>query len=237
VAAKLTSTSSVSGRTFSVDISPFFRSNKKQMAITKRQREVYDFIHDFVQQKGYSPSFEEIGGGLGLSSLATVHKHISNLEKKGLLKRDYNRSRSIDVLPARGLFKRQPPKPSTELALPLMGRIAAGQPIEAVEHPETISLGDITRSRDVFVLQVKGESMKDEHIVDGDYVMVEKTNTARDGEIVVALVEGSDATLKRIYREGARVRLQPSNAEMAPIMVPAKAVQVQGRVIGVLRKY
>jgi repressor LexA len=163
------------------------------MAITKRQREVYDFIYEFVQKNGYSPSFEEIGNGLGLSSLATVHKHISNLEKKGLLKRDYNRSRSIDVLPVRGLFKRQTPK-VTEITLPLMGRIAAGQPIEAVENPETISLGDITRSKDVFVLQVKGESMKDEHIVDGDYVLVEKGNTARDGEIVVALVDGAEAT-------------------------------------------
>ncbi|HEX4605429.1 MAG TPA: transcriptional repressor LexA [Candidatus Angelobacter sp.] len=204
------------------------------MAITKRQRQVYDFLHDFIQRNGYSPSFEEIGDGLGLSSLATVHKHVSNLEKKGLLKRDYNRSRSIDVLPVRGMFKRQPSK---ELALPLMGRIAAGQPIEAVETPETISLGDITRSKDVFVLQVKGESMKDEHIVDGDYVLVEKTNNARDGEIVVALVEGTDATLKRFYREGVNVRLQPSNTAMKPIIVAAKAVALQGRVIGVLRKY
>jgi len=204
------------------------------MAITKRQRQVYDFLHDFIQRNGYSPSFEEIGDGLGLSSLATVHKHVSNLEKKGLLKRDYNRSRSIDVLPVRGMFKRQPPK---ELALPLMGRIAAGQPIEAVENPETISLGDITRSKDVFVLQVKGESMKDEHIVDGDYVLVEKTNNARDGEIVVALVEGTDATLKRLFREGVNIRLQPSNTAMKPIIVPAKSVQLQGRVIGVLRKY
>jgi repressor LexA len=204
------------------------------MAITKRQRQVYDFLHDFIQRNGYSPSFEEIGDGLGLSSLATVHKHVSNLEKKGLLKRDYNRSRSIDVLPVRGIFKRQPSK---ELALPLMGRIAAGQPIEAVENPETISLGDITRSKDVFVLQVKGESMKDEHIVDGDYVLVEKTNNARDGEIVVALVEGTDATLKRLFREGVNIRLQPSNTAMKPIIVPAKSVQLQGRVIGVLRKY
>jgi len=204
------------------------------MAITKRQRQVYDFIHDFIQRNGYSPSFEEIGDGLGLSSLATVHKHVSNLEKKGLLKRDYNRSRSIDILPVRGIFKRQPPK---EIALPLMGRIAAGHPIEAVENPETISLGDITRSKDVFVLQVKGESMKDEHIVDGDYVLVEKVNNARDGEIVVALVDGTDATLKRIYREGVNIRLQPSNMAMKPIMVPAKSVQLQGRVIGVLRKY
>src|SRR5229473_1765382 len=141
------------------------------MAITKRQRQVYDFIYGFVQKNGYSPSFEEIGNGLGLSSLATVHKHITNLEKKGLLKRDYNRSRSI----------------------------------EAVENPETISLGDITRSKDVFVLQVKGESMKDEHIVDGDYVLVEKAEGAHDGEIVVALVGGTDATLKRLYREGSNI--------------------------------
>jgi repressor LexA len=207
------------------------------MAITKRQRQVYDFIHGFVQRNGYSPSFEEIGDGLGLSSLATVHKHVSNLEKKGLLKRDYNRSRSIDVLPMRGLLKRQTEKAAAEGRLPLLGRIAAGQPIEAVEQPETISLGDITRSKDVFVLQVKGESMRDEHIVDGDYVLVEKVQSAPDGEIVVALVDGTDATLKRIYRDGAKVRLQPSNAEMAPIVVPAKSVQVQGRVIGVLRKY
>jgi repressor LexA len=206
------------------------------MAITKRQRQVYDFIHGFVQKNGYSPSFEEIAAGMGLSSLATVHKHIVNLEKKNLLKRDYNRSRSIDVLPVRGLFKRQSKLP-VEAGLPLMGRIAAGQPIEAVENQETISLGDITRSKDVFVLQVKGESMKDEHIVDGDYVLVEKTQTARDGEIVVALVEGSDATLKRLYREGANIRLQPSNATLKPIIVPARSVQVQGRVIGVLRKY
>ena len=207
------------------------------MAITKRQRQVYDFIHGFVQKNGYSPSFEEIGDGLGLSSLATVHKHVTNLEKKGLLRRDYNRSRSIDVLPVRGLFKRQPQKAPSEIALPLLGRIAAGQPIEAVENPETISLGDITRSKDVFVLQVKGESMKDEHIVDGDYVLVEKTESAHDGEIVVALVEGTDATLKRLYREGVNIRLQPSNVAMKPIVVPAKSVQVQGRVIGVLRKY
>jgi len=207
------------------------------MAITKRQRQVYDFIHGFVQKNGYSPSFEEIGNGLGLSSLATVHKHISNLEKKGLIKRDYNRSRSIDVLPVRGLFKRQVQKAPTVLALPLLGRIAAGQPIEAIENAETISLGDITRSKDVFVLQVKGESMKDEHIVDGDYVLVEKTNTSRDGEIIVALVDGTDATLKRFYREGVNIRLQPSNEAMKPIIVPARSVQIQGRVIGVLRKY
>jgi repressor LexA len=202
------------------------------MALTRRQHEVYDFIRKFVEQHQYSPSFEEIAAGLKLNSLATVHKHISNLERKGLLKRDYNRSRSIDLLPIR-----QRRKPSDGASLPLVGRIAAGRPLEAIENPEQISLQDLTRSRDVFVLQVTGQSMQDEHILDGDYVLVEKTQAARNGEIVVALVEGSEATLKRIYREGEQVRLQPSNAAMQPIMVPARSVQVQGRVIGVLRKY
>lgn len=202
------------------------------MAITRRQKEVYDFVADFVQQHGYSPSFEEIGRGLGLNSLATVHKHVSNLEKKGLVKRDYNRSRSIDLLPMRGR-----PRQSPGGSLPLLGRIAAGRPIEAVENPETISLADFTKSKDVFVLEVRGDSMQDEHIVDGDYVMVEKAATAHNGDIVVALVNGSDTTLKRFYKEGAQVRLQPSNAAMQPIMVPAGQVEIQGRVIGVLRKY
>ncbi len=212
------------------------------MALTRRQKQVYDFLAHFVEEHGYSPSFEEIGDGLGLSSLATVHKHVSNLEQKGLLKRDYNRSRSIDLLKPRGRMKRSLAGAAAALAangltLPLMGRIAAGRPLEAMENPETISLADFTRSKDVYVLQVTGESMQDEHIVNGDYVLVEKTNTARDGEIVVALVNGSDATLKRMFREGDKIRLQPSNAAMAPIMVPAAAVQIQGRVIGVLRKY
>src|SRR5437667_5246855 len=206
------------------------------MAITKRQRQVYDFISDFVQQNGYSPSFEEIGQGLGLSSLATVHKHISNLEKKGLLSRDYNRSRSIDLLPTKGRLK-QAMSVNTGMVLPLMGRIAAGQPIEAIERPETISLADFVRSKDVFVLEVRGESMQDEHILDGDYVLVESTKVAHNGDIVVALVDGSDATLKRFYREGDNIRLQPSNVNMKPIIVPAASVEVQGRGIGVLRKY
>ncbi|MFL6299687.1 MAG: transcriptional repressor LexA [Terriglobales bacterium] len=215
------------------------------MAITKRQRQMYDFIAQFVESHGYSPSFEEIGEGMGLSSLATVHKHITNLEKKGLLRRDYNRSRSIDVLAPRGKLKTAMNVASMAAAasasatnsLPLMGRIAAGRPIETFENPETISLNDVTRSKDVFVLEVSGDSMQDEHIVSGDYVMVEKTKTARDGEIVVALVDGSETTLKRFYKEGDTIRLQPANTSMQPIMVPAALVQIQGRVIGVLRKY
>lgn len=223
---------------------------RPEMALTKRQRQIYDFIADFVRENGYSPSFEEIGAGLGLSSLATVHKHINNLEAKKLLRRDYNRSRSIDVLPLPPELR---PSPSAALGtplpggarpfspdafeLPLLGRIAAGRPIEQTETPETISLTDFTRAKNVFVLQVMGESMQDEHIVNGDYVLVEKTEDARDGEIVVALVNGSETTLKRLYRAGSQVRLQPSNAAMQPIVVPAEAVQVQGRVVAVLRKY
>jgi len=206
------------------------------MAITRRQRELYDFISEFVQKNGYSPSFDEIREGMGLNSLATVHKHVTNLEKKGLLTRDYNRSRSIDLLPPKGRLK-QAMSVNTTMVLPLLGRIAAGQPIEAVENPETISLADFVRSKEVFVLEVRGDSMQDEHILSGDYVLVEKSKTAHNGDIVVALVEGTDATLKRFYREGDNIRLQPSNVNMQPIIVPAAAVQLQGRVIGVLRKY
>jgi repressor LexA len=215
------------------------------MALTKRQRQVYDYIAEFVQRQGYSPSFEEIGTGLGLSSLATVHKHISNLERKGLLRRDYNRSRSLDILAPRGRMKTamQAAAAAAGMAqagsasLPLVGRIAAGQPVETLENPESISLADITGSRDVFVLEVRGDSMQDEHIVSGDYVLVEKMKTARNGEIVVALVDNNETTLKRFYKEGDQIRLQPANSKMQPIVLPAASVQVQGRVIGILRKY
>ncbi len=206
------------------------------MALTRRQRELYDWISEFVHKHGYSPSFEEIGEGMGLSSLATVHKHITNLEKKGLLKRDYNRSRSIDLLPPRGKLK-QVMAAAANAELPLLGRIAAGRPVEAMENPQTISLTDFTKSKDVFVLEVRGDSMQDEAILNGDYILVEKTSVARNGEIVVALVDGMETTLKRIYKEGDKIRLQPSNAAMQPIVVHASAVQIQGRVIGVLRKY
>lgn len=201
------------------------------MAITRRQKEVLDFISGFVQRNGYSPSFEEIARGLQLKSLATVHKHVTNLQTKGLLQRSHNRSRSIDVLPARSSKSRSSDR------LPLMGRIAAGLPMEAVENPETISIGDMIGNRDVFALEVRGDSMRDEHIVDGDFVLVEKTNTAREGEIVVALVRGSEATLKRYYVEGDVIRLQPSNSEMEPIYVPRSDVAIQGRLLGMLRKY
>jgi repressor LexA len=200
------------------------------MAITRRQKEILDFLESFVARNGYSPSFEEIARGMGLKSLATVHKHITNLEKKGLLDRVHNRSRSIDLLPP-GTRTR------TSDRLPLAGQIAAGLPVETTEMPDSISLHDVIGNRDVFALEVRGESMRDEHIVHGDYVLVERARTARQGEIVVALVHGSETTLKRFYSEGSMVRLQPSNMEMEPIMVPASQVSVQGRVLGLLRKY
>ena len=201
------------------------------MAITRRQKEVLDFLSSFTSRNGYSPSYEEIASGLGLNSLATVNKHITTLQTKALMQRGHNRSRSIDVLPQRAARKQVMDR------LPLMGRIAAGRPVEAIESAETISLGDIIGARDVFALEVRGDSMSDEHIMSGDYVLVERTRTAREGEIIVALVDGADATLKRFYREGNQIRLQPSNATMAPIYAPAASVTIQGKVLGILRKY
>ncbi len=192
-----------------------------------------DFIGGFVAQHGYSPSFEEIARGLNLKSLATVHKHVTNLQTKGALQRGHNRSRSIDVLPA---FEPQRTHGGRE-QLPLLGRIVAGLPVEALQTSESISLADIVGNKEVFALEVRGDSMRDEHIVDGDYVLVERTRAARDGEIVVALVRGSETTLKRFYVEGEIVRLQPANTEMEPILLPAGQVEVQGRVLGVLRRY
>jgi repressor LexA len=209
----------------------------KTMALTKRQKEVLNYLVSFINKNGYSPSFEEIAHALKLTSLATVHKHLSTLEKKGFIRRGYNQSRSIEVL--------QLPKPIREqvldrhaVSLPLAGRIAAGHPVEAVEQNETISLADFTRGQNTFVLQVKGESMRDDHILDGDYIVVEQTQVANPGEIVVALVGEDEATVKRFFREpGGKVRLQPANDQMTPIIVPAASVRVQGKVVGVLRKY
>jgi repressor LexA len=207
------------------------------MALTKRQKEVLDYLVGFLNKNGYSPSFEEIAHSMKLTSLATVHKHLSTLEKKGFIRRGYNQSRSIEVM--------QLPKPIREqlldrhvVELPLAGRIAAGRPLEAVEERETISLADFARGQNTYVLQVKGESMRDDHILDGDFIVVEQTHVANSGEIVVALVGEDEATLKRFYREAnGKVRLQPANSQMAPIIVAATDVKVQGRVVGVLRKY
>jgi repressor LexA len=207
------------------------------MALTKRQKEVLDFLVAFETKHSYSPSFEEIGKGLKLTSLATVHKHVTTLEKKGFIRRGYNQSRSIEIVQLPKSVKDQVMERKIQ-ELPLVGRIAAGRPLEAVEERETLSLGDFARGGNSFVLQVKGSSMIEDHIMDGDYVVCEQTQVANAGDIVVALVGGDEATLKRFYREGAgKIRLQPANSEMAPILVAANDVRIQGRVIGVLRKY
>jgi repressor LexA len=210
---------------------------RRQMALTKRQKEALDFLVAFETKHGYAPSFEEIGKGLKLTSLATVHKHITTLEKKGFIRRGYNQSRSIEIVQLPKSVKDQVNDRRMH-ELPLVGRIAAGRPLEAVEQRETISLGDFARGGNSFVLQVKGSSMIEDHIMDGDFVVCEQTQVANAGDIVVALIGGEEATLKRFYREGAgKIRLQPANSEMAPIMVAANDVKIQGRVIGVLRKY
>lgn len=235
------------------------------MALTRRQKQVLDFLVHFINRHGYSPSFEEMATGLHLSSLATVHKHLQVLEKKGFIRRRYNQSRSVEVVAVPGSVPYgkefldagtgqtasaplSPPivpgdslhfQPLPNLEFPLLGYIAAGQPVEAIPQPENFSLGDFTgRKGKIYVLRVKGDSMVDDHICDGDYILVENAATAQNGDIVVALVGETDATLKRFFLEGEeKVRLQPANAQMDPIIVSAGNVKIQGRVIGVLRKY
>ncbi|HEX6897524.1 MAG TPA: transcriptional repressor LexA [Bryobacteraceae bacterium] len=208
------------------------------MALTKRQKEVLDFIADFVEQHGYSPSYEELAQGLNLASLATVHKHIEALESRNYLRRQFNQSRSLDVAPKYLQERKSSRKSAQLLAIPLAGRIAAGAPVEAVQGQDSIQFADFAGKGETFALQVSGDSMIEDHIMSGDYVLVERTQQARDGEIVVALIGGMETTLKRLYHEpGARIRLQPSNSSMQPIFVSAAEVQIQGRVLAVLRKY
>ena len=206
------------------------------MALTKRQKQVLDFIAGFLNENGYCPSYEEIARGLDLASLATVHKHISVLETKSYLKRGFNQSRSIELMP-KYLQEYQRPRPAA-MEIPLLGRIAAGAPVEAVEQRETLSFADYVGNADTFALEVRGNSMIDDHICDGDRILLEHVTEARDGDIVVALVAGSETTLKRFYREeGGMVRLQPANSTLKPIVVAARDVQIQGRLLAVLRKY
>ena len=210
------------------------------MALTPKQKNVLDFVASFTERSGYCPSFDEIARGVGLGSLATVHKHITALQQKGYLKRRYNESRSLEVSEdyLRAEQSRLEKKElGSAFSVPLRGTIAAGAPVEAMENPETLDFTDFAASPDLFALRVRGDSMIEDHICAGDYVLVQKVQTARDGEIVVALVDGVETTLKRYYREGDTIRLQPANSAMAPILVPAANVQLQGRVLAVLRKY
>jgi len=206
------------------------------MALTKRQKQVLDFIANFLDEHRYCPSYTEIARGLDLASLATVHKHISVLEGKNYLKRGFNQSRSLE-LTQKYLQESRRIRPAPA-EVPLVGRIAAGSPVEAVEQRESLSFADFAGNPNVYALEVRGNSMIDDHICDGDHILLERVAQARDGDIVVALVAGTDATLKRFYREsGDMVRLQPANSSLKPILVPARDVMIQGRLLAVLRKY
>ena len=207
------------------------------MALTRRQKEVLDFIAAYQVENGYSPSYEEMARGLKLASVATIHKHIAALDKKNYLQRSHNQSRSIDVAP-RYLQEQRRNRFQASLEVPVLGTIAAGQPVETYNDPATVSFADFVGQKDTYALKVRGNSMIEDHICEGDMILVENTVQARDGDIVVALVGGTETTLKRFYREpGNMIRLQPANSTMSPIRIPAQDVQVQGRLLAVLRKY
>lgn len=201
------------------------------MYLTKRQRQMLDHIQKFINENGYSPTLEEIGAMMGLSSPATVHKHLQNLESKGMVRRKANHSRALELPPSATA------KPSK--LLPMLGYVAAGAPIEAVETPETMEVPrEFTGRAESFVLKIKGNSMIDDGIHDGDWIIVEKRETAQTGQTVVALVDNESATVKRYYAEGrGKVRLQPANSKMKPMIYPASKVKIQGIVVGLLRKY
>ena len=200
------------------------------MALTKRQREILNYIESFLENYGYSPSFEEIASFFGYSSLATVHEHLSNLERKGYLRKNYNKSRSLELVPSEGTLA---------VDLPLLGTVAAGLPIEAIEEQETVSIPhDMLRPGNNYVLRVRGDSMVDEQIRDGDFIVVNSRQSAENGEMVVALVDGDSATVKKYYREGrGKIRLQPANALMEPMFFDEAQVRVQGVVVAVIRRY
>ena len=201
------------------------------MALTRRQREIYDYICGFVEENGYSPSLEEIGSHFELASVATVHKHIQHLVAKGFLRKAWNRSRSLE--PVREDVSDLP-------SIPLLGTVAAGYPIEAIEdRGEHIRVPAqlMGRPQETFALKVRGDSMIEDQICDGDLVIVESRSEARNGETVVALVGGDEATLKRFYRAGSMVKLVPANSTMQPIEIAASEVQIRGVVRGLIRSY
>ena len=202
------------------------------MPLTKRQREILDFLGAYIEERQYAPSFEEIAQHFSFSSLATVHEHLTNLEQKGFIRRSHNESRSIEIVPE--------PGHASATELPLLGQVAAGVPIEAVTTQETIAVPDdlIPRRGSSYVLRVRGDSMIDENIQDGDFVVVNSRNTAENGEMVIALIDGTSATVKKFYREpGGWIRLQPANENVPPIRVQEDQMLVQGIVVGVIRKY
>src|SRR5213076_162270 len=196
--------------------------------LTKRQKELLDFLRAYIAEHGYAPTLDEIGRHFALGSLATVHKHLTNLERKGRIRRLANHSRALELTEA--------PAAGAAVAVPLLGRVAAA-PIEAVEVPETVTLPEELLGRgETFALRVHGDSMIGEGILDGDLIVVESRPDAENGATVVALVRG-EATVKKLYRERGRVRLVPANEKLAPIVARAAEVEIRGVVIAVLRRY
>lgn len=201
------------------------KPNADKPALTDRQQQIYDFLKDKIINRGYGPTVREIGAHFGIRSPNGVMCHLKALEKKGLITREQNMSRAIQLTePLR-----------RGMSLPLAGQIAAGSPVLAIEDVDEIDFTSMFDDEDQFCLKVKGESMIEDQIAEGDYVVVKKQNTCKDGEIVVALVDGDDATLKRFYREKGRVRLEPANSSMKPIF--SNDVEVLGVVTGVVRQY
>jgi repressor LexA len=195
--------------------------------LTKRQREILDFIRFFQAEQGYAPSLEEIAAHFGLSAVSTVHEHLTNLAAKGMLRRGWNRARSIEPLTG-----------GVAVEVPLAGTVAAGEPIEAVEVPEQVALPPGFAGRgDTFVLRVRGDSMVGDGILDGDLIVVEKRRRAENGAMAVVLFRGEEATVKRFYQDGERVTLRPSNPLLEDIVLPAADVEVRGIVVGLLRSY
>lgn len=202
--------------------------------VTERQRDILNFIREFQQRKGVAPTHREICDQFGFSSYGTVYKHLSLLEKKGLIRRDWNQKRGVELVEQP---EEREPAASGARELPLFGYIAAGRPLDVDVSNETISVPDhLTTRGENYVLKVRGDSMIDDGILDGDLVIISRREEAYNGEMVVANVNG-EVTLKRMYREGERVRLQPANATMSPIYAPARDVAVQGVVVGLMRRF
>ena len=202
------------------------------MPLTKRQREILTYLGSYSESNGYAPSFEEIADQFQYNSLATVHEHLSNLERKGYIKRGYNESRAIEILPSEAYPR--------SVELPLLGTVAAGLPIEQMASGESLCVPEtfLRKSGSHYVLKVRGNSMVDAHIGDGDFVIVNERRSADNGEMVIAMMQGSAATVKKFYRErDGRIRLQPANETMEPIYVHENDIRIQGVVVGVLRRY
>ena len=197
------------------------------MGLTRKQAEALEIIRRYLSDHGFAPTLEELGEAMGVSPV-TAHEHVKGLEAKGVLRTERNRARSIELIQESGEWP----------SIPVLGRVAAGLPIEAVAQPESFDFETLFPSdRGCFILEVKGSSMIEDHIQDGDLVVVESRETARAGETVVALIRGEEATLKRFYPEGRKIRLEPANASMKPIIVNRDEVQLQGVVVGVMRRY